>query len=169
MEDYVREVVPVGIDVELTNKPDWASSSDSLVAEFSLKVPGWASGAGKRALLPVGLFTAPEKHLYEHSTRVHPLYFRFRYQKLDNVQIELPLGWQVSSLPQPVTQDAKLIVYNAKAENKNGTLHLERHLTVELGFLEQKYYPTLRNFYQLVKNADEQQIVLQPLGVASGN
>src|SRR5437870_13731538 len=84
-------------------------------------------------------------------------------------QIDLPLGWQVSSLPQPVTQDAKLIVYNSKADNKNGTLHLERHLTVELALLEQKYYPTLRNFYQLVKNADEQQIVLQPLGAASGN
>jgi len=169
LEDYVREAVPAGIDVELTNKPDWASSSGSLVAKFSLKVPGWVSGAGKRALLPVGLFSAPEKHMYEHATRVHPLYFRFMYQKLDDVQIDLPLGWQVSSLPQPVTQDAKLIVYNSKADNKNGTLHLERHLTVELALLEQKYYPTLRNFYQLVKNADEQQIVLQPLGAASGN
>lgn len=169
LEDYVREVVPASIDVELTNKPDWASSSSSLVAEFSLKVPGWASGAGKRALLPVGLFSAPEKHMYEHSTRVHPLYFRFMYQKLDDVQIELPLGWQVRSLPQPVTQDAKLLVYNSTAENRNGTLHLERHITVELGILEQKYYATLRNFYQLVKNADEQQIVLQPLGLSSGN
>ncbi len=169
LEDYVKGIIPVGIEVDLTNKPDWASSSPSFVAEFSLKVPGWVSGAGRRALLPVGLFSAPEKHMYEHSTRVHPLYFQYMYQKLDDVQIELPLGWQVGSLPQPVTQDAKLIVYNLKTENKNGTLHLERHLTVDLISLEQKYYPTLRNFYQLVKNADEQQIVLQPLGVSSGN
>lgn len=169
LEDYVRETIPAAIDVDLTNKPDWASSSDRLVAEFTLKVPGWVSGAGKRALLSVGLFSATEKHMYEHSTRVHPLYFRFMYQKLDDIQIELPLGWQVSSLPQPVTQDAKLLVYNSKAESKNGTLHLERHLTVELGLLDQKYYPTVRKFYQVVKNADEQQIVLQPLGAASGN
>src|SRR2546429_5712277 len=47
--------------------------------------------------------------------------------------------------------DALPIFYNSKADNKNGTLHLERHLTVELALLEQKYYPTLRNFYQLVK------------------
>jgi hypothetical protein len=169
LEDYVQGMVPVGIDVELTNKPDWASSSPRFVAEFSMKVAGWVSGAGRRALLPVGLFSAPEKHMYEHATRVHPLYFQFMYQELDDVQIELPLGWQVSSLPQPVTQDAKLIVFNRKAENKNGTLRLERHLTFNLLSLEQKYYPTLRNFYQLVKNADEQQIVLQPLGVSSGN
>jgi hypothetical protein len=169
LEDYVKEVVPVGIDVELTNKPNWTSSSPNLTAEYTLKVPGWVSGAGKRALLPVGLFSASEKHMYEHSTRVHPVYFHFMNQEVDDVQIALPLGWQVGSLPQPVTQDGKAIVYNLKTENKNGTLHLERHLKIELAYLEPKYYPTLRNFYQLVKNADEQQIVLQPMGVPSGN
>lgn len=169
LEDYVKEVVPVGIDVELSNKPDWTSSSPNLTAEFSFKVPGWVSGAGKRALLPVGLFSAPEKHMYEHATRVHPLYFRYMYQKQDDVQIELPLGWQVGSLPKPVTQDAKAVVYNLKTENKNGTLHLERRIKIELAYLEPKYYPTLRNFYQLVKNADEQQIVLQPVGAPAGN
>src|SRR5690349_4181959 len=33
LEDYVRETVPATIEVDLTNKPDWASSSPSLVAE----------------------------------------------------------------------------------------------------------------------------------------
>jgi len=169
LEDYVKEIIPVGIDVELTNKPDWTSSAPMLVAEYSLKVPGWVAGAGKRALLPVGLFSAPEKHMYEHATRVHPLYFRYMYEKSDDVRIELPLGWQVSSLPQPATNDAKVLVYSLKAENDKGTLHLERHLKSSLTILEQKYYNALRNFYQSVRSADEQQIVLQPLGVSSGN
>lgn len=169
LEDYVKEIIPVGIEVEQTNKPDWSSSSPSFVAEFTLKVPGWVSGAGRRALLPVGLFSAPEKHVYEHASRVHPLYFHYTHQELDDIQIELPLGWQVNSLPQPVKQDVKAIVFNLNTENKNGTLHLERHLTFDLITLDQKYYPTLRNFYQLVKNADEQQIVLQPQGVSSRN
>ena len=169
LEDYVKENVPVGIEIELTNKPDWTSSSTNLIAKYTLKVPGWVSGAGRRALFPTGLFSAPEKHMYEHSTRVHPLYFHYAYEKVDDVQVELPLGWQVSSLPQPVTQDAKAIVFISKAENNKGTLHLERHLKMDLISLDQKYYSTLRNFYQLVKNGDEQQIVLQPMGVSSGN
>ena len=169
LEDYVKEIVPVGIDVELTNKPDWTSSAPTLVAEYSLKVPGWVSGAGKRALMPVGLFGGPEKHMYEHSTRVHPLYFHYMYEKSDDVRIELPLGWQVSSLPQPVTNDAKLLLYTMKAENEKGALRLERHLKCSLTILEQKYYNALRSFYQSVRSADDQQIVLQPLGVSSGN
>ena len=169
LEDYVKEIVPVGIEVELTNKPDWTSSAPALVAEYSLKVPGWVSGAGKRALMPVGLFGGPEKHMYEHSTRVHPIYFHYMYEKADDIRIELPLGWQVGSLPQPVTNDAKLLVYTTKAENDKGALHLERHLKCSLTILEQKYYNALRNFYQSVRSADEQQIVLQPLGVSAAN
>lgn len=169
LENYVKEIVPVGIEVALTNKPDWDSSSPSFEAEYTLKVPGWVSGAGRRALLPVGLFSATEKHLYEHSTRVHSLYFHYMSQRMDDIQIELPLGWQVTSVPAPVTQDAKLLVFKSRTENRNGTLHLERSLRADLISLEPKYYPSLRNFYQLVKNADEQQIVLQPVGVSSGN
>jgi hypothetical protein len=169
LEDYVKEVIPAGIEVELTSKPDWTSSSPSMAAEFSLKVPGWASGAGKRALLPVGLFSGPEKHMCEHSTRVHPLYFQYLFEKTDDVHVELPLGWQISSLPQPQNTDAKVMAYTLKVENEKGSLHFERHLRSGLTFLDQKYYPALRNFYQAVRTGDEQQVVLQPAATAASN
>jgi hypothetical protein len=165
LEDEVKEAVPVGIEVEITNKPDWASSASTLVAEFNLKVPGWVSGAGRRGLMPVGLFSAPEKHMCEHATRVHPLYFHYASEIFDDVRIDLPLGWQVSSLPQPQTNDAKVMLYSLKVDNEKGTLHLERRLRRELISLEQKYYPALRSFYQTVSTGDEQQVVLQPAGI----
>jgi hypothetical protein len=139
------------------------------VAEYSLKVPGWVSGAGKRALFPVGLFSGPEKHMFEHSDRVHPLYFQFMYEKKDDVHIELPLGWQVSSLPKAQNNDAKLVAYTLGVSNDKGSLHMERHLRFGITMLEQKYYGALRNFYQSVRSGDDQQIVLQPLGTSAGN
>jgi Domain of Unknown Function with PDB structure (DUF3857) len=164
LEDEVKEDVPVGIEVELMNKPDWNSSASTLAAEFTLKVPGWVSGAGHRALLPVGLFSAPDKHMCDHSTRVHPLYFHYPSERFDDARIELPLGWQVSSLPQPQTNDAHVILYDLKVENDKGTLHLTRTLRRDIISLEQKYYPALRSFYQTVRTGDEQQVVLQPAG-----
>ncbi len=169
LEDEVREAIPATIEVELTNKPDWASSAPTLVAQFDLKVPGWISGAGRRALMLVGLFSAPEKHMCEHATRIHPLYFHYASEKLDDVRIDLPAGWQVGSLPQPKTEDGKVILYSLKVENDKGTLHLERRLRRDLISLEQKYYPALRNFYQTVRTEDEQQIVLQPGTSAATN
>lgn len=169
LEDYVKEIIPAGSEVELTNKPEWTSSTPSLVAEYTLKVPGWVAGAGKRALCSVGLFSGPEKHMFEHSIRVHPLYFHYLFEKTDDVHIELPLGWQVGSLPQAQDNDAKVIAYSLKVENNKGSLHLERHLKSNLTFLEQKYYGALRNFYQSVRSGDDQQIVLQPMGTSGGN
>ncbi len=169
LEDDVRYAIPASIEVELTNKPDWTSSDPNLVAEFDLRVPGWASGAGRRALMAVGLFGATEKHMCEHTTRVHPMYFHYASEKVDKLTIDLPLGWQVSSVPQPTTNDAKVVLYAMKVENSNGTLHVERRVKSDIISLDPKYYPALRQFYQTVRTADDQQIVLQPASAAASN
>jgi transglutaminase-like putative cysteine protease len=169
LEDQVKEYIPVGIELELTNQPDWGSSTPTLVAEFELKVPGWVSGAGRRALVPVGLFSAPEKHAFEHANRVHAIYFSYPSQKFDDVTVDLPLGWQVNSLPPVQDLDAKAALYSLKVENNKGTLHLTRRLNMDLLMVEVRLYPTLRNFFQVVRTGDEQQIVLQPGAAAAAN
>jgi len=169
IEDVVREFIPVGIDVDLKNKPDWSSSSPTLVGEFELKVQGWASAAGHRALIPVGLFGAPEKHVFEHAARVHPIYFDFPTARIDDVTIELPLDWKVNSVPPDHKDEGRVCSYNTTAENKNGTLHLTRNLNINALVLDTKYYGALRKFFQMVKTTDEQQIVVQPGGISASN
>jgi hypothetical protein len=165
----VKEYIPAAAELELTNHPDWKNSSQSLVAEFDVKIPGWVSGAGRRALMPVGIFSAPEKHIFEHANRVHPLYFEFPFEKLDDVTVDLPLDWQVQNLPQPQKQDAHVIAYDLKAEKDSGSLHLTRRLTIDVLLLEPKYYGALRNFFQVVRTGDEEQIILQPANASAHN
>ena len=169
LEDEVKESIPAASEVELTNQPDWKSSTPPLVAEFTLKVPGWVAGAGRRALLPVGLFSAPEKHLFDHADRVQPVYFEYPFQRVDDINIELPLGWQISTLPAPQKQDGHIIGYTMQAENNKGTLHLNRTLNIDILLLEPKYYAALRNFFQTVRTVDEQQVILQPAGASASN
>jgi Domain of Unknown Function with PDB structure (DUF3857) len=169
LEDEVREAIPVACDVELTGEPDWKSSSPSLVAEFSLKVTGWVSAAGKRALLPVGLFDANEQHLFDHADRVQPIYFEFPFQRSDDVSIDLPLGWQISTVPQPQRLDAKAITYTFNVLNDKGTLHLNRILNVDVLFLPVGSYPSLRKIFQIVRTGDEQQVILLPGGSVASN
>jgi Domain of Unknown Function with PDB structure (DUF3857) len=169
IEDQVREFIPVGSDVELTNTPDWSSSAPTLVAEFGMKVQGWASAAGHRALIPVGIFGAPEKHVFEHAARVHPIYFDFPTARTDDVTIELPLDWKVNSLPKGHSDAGKVCAYNTTYENKQGSLHLTRSLNIDTISLETKYYGALRKFFQVVRDGDEQQIVLEPGAAAAAN
>lgn len=169
LEDEAKTYIPAATELELTNKPDWSSSSPALVAEFKLKIPGWVSGAGHRALLPVGIFSASEKNVFEHEGRVHPIYFEFPSQRMDDITIALPLGWEVSSVPHPMDQDKKVVRYVLKAENEKGNVHLTRQLNLDLMLLDQKYYLALRNFFQLVRTGDEEQVVLQPIGSRASN
>ena len=128
LEDQVNEYVPAAIEVELTNQPDWKSSESALTAEFSLKVPGWAAGAGRRALVPVGLFSGTRKARIRSRQSSPPIYFEFPFEKHDDITIELPSGWQVSNLPAPQKQDAHVIVYSLQVENTRNTLHSDPEL-----------------------------------------
>jgi hypothetical protein len=163
LEDELKGQIPAAVEVDLTNKPDWTGSEAPLVADFEIKVPGWAAGAGKRAVMLAGVFTAAEKSMFEHANRVHPVYFEYPFEKVDDVTIDLPLGWQTSSVPKPLSDDGHVVAYNLKVENDKGTLHVQRKLSVDLLLLDLKYYPALRNFFQTVRTTDEQQIVLQPI------
>jgi hypothetical protein len=53
-------------------------------------------------LVPSALFGNTEKHWFEHADRTHPIYFSFPFQKTDDLTIELPLAWHLSSVPNPV-------------------------------------------------------------------
>ena len=169
LEDRIKNQVPVATEAELTSKPEWSDPETPLVAEFDVNVPGWASNAGKRMLIPASLFSAGEKHVFEHANRVHPIYLRYPHEKDDDVTLELPSGWQVASVPPPQAQDGHVVSYALKVENNHNTLHLTRNVRWNFLMLESKYYTALRNFFQTVRTGDEQQIVLQPAAAAASN
>ena len=160
LEDEVKQCIPASADVKLTNQPDWSSSATTLVAEYDVKVPGWASSAGRRQLLPVGLFSESEKHMFEHADRTFPIYFYFPFLIQDDVTVELPQGLHVNSLPPQQNVPGKVVSYEMVADGKGGNLHWSRHLSLDILMMQTKYYPALRNFFQTVRAGDEQQVVL---------
>jgi hypothetical protein len=162
LEQELEGGVNSGIEAKLTSTPDWTGTETPLVAEFDFRVPGWAASAGNRLLMPVGLFGGSEKHMFEHSARVHPLYFTFPYQHTDEVVMELPPGWQVTSVPKASAADIKIATYNSSVQPSGSTLTLKRELALKTVFIQQKFYGDVRDFYQAVRAGDEDQIVVTP-------
>lgn len=162
LEEAVTSEIEGSARAELINKPDWTSSGTPLVAEFDLKIPDFLVNAGSRAVIPAAIFTKAEKHAFEQTNRVHPIYIEYPYQKVDDLTLELPDGWHAGSLP-PATDLAQHseIRYSVKAENGQGAVHLTRNLAIGFMLLQPKYYPALRNFFQSVRTGDSQQVVLE--------
>jgi hypothetical protein len=169
LENALRRQVPVTSEVELTGQPEWSNSETPLIAEFHISIPGWGSNAGKKTAIPSAVFSAPEKRLFEHAERVHPLYIDYPYERLEDVTIEVPTGWQIENVPEPKEIDAHVVSFSAKVEKDHTTLHLTRKVSWEFLLLEQKYYPALRNLFQTIRTNDERQILLTPAAAAAGN
>jgi Domain of Unknown Function with PDB structure (DUF3857) len=169
LEDELKSYIPATIDADLTNQPDWKSTGPALVAEFHVRIPGWVSGAGRRAMLPVGLFSAPEKQIFAREDRTYPICFNYPFQRKDDVTIDLPAGWTISSVPPVQDKDARAAEYTLKVDDKKTEVHITRTVRSDLFLVPKETYPALRSFYQLVRIGDEQQIVLQPGSVAAAH
>jgi hypothetical protein len=161
LESRVRGCIPATSHVRLTNQPEWNNSALPLVAELNVRIPGWASPAGHHVLVPVGLFSAHEKHVFDHAERIHPIYVAYPYVEADDIDIQIPSGWKVSSLPPGWHDTGKTVAYTLSAQNDKGTIHISRELTVEFILMDSKYYPALRNYFQEIKTTDDQQVVLE--------
>jgi hypothetical protein len=160
LEADLKAAIPAESEVSLTVAPDWQSSDASMAAEFTVVVKAWVTDAGHRRILNLALFGAGERHLFDHAFREHPLYFQFRSQTSDDLNIVLPAGWEVANLPKPAADDKVAFKYAASAEVSGRQLHLRRDLTFNALLLGPEYYDTVRTFFQGVRAADEQQLVL---------
>ena len=160
LEDTVKGYIPAASEVALTNQPEWKNPEAPLVAEFNLKVPGWATAAGNHFIVTAGLFGGAEKHAFDHVDRIYPVYMPFPSIASDDVDIQVPAGWQVSGLPQGWQKATGPISFSLTAQNNNGKLHLERKLTINFILLDRKYYTAFRNYFQQIKVADDQQFIL---------
>jgi hypothetical protein len=169
IDNRIRRQIPESAKVKLLNEPDWTNPETPLVAEFHITIPDWASAAGKRTIFSVGVFAANEKKLFERENRIQPIYISYPYQKEDDITIELPEGLEASGVPAPQNVDGHIVTYNLKVENGHTTVHITRKLTWDFLFLDQKYYGSLRNFFQTVRTNDDQQVVLEPAVKTSSN
>jgi hypothetical protein len=160
LEAQLQAAIPAASDVKLTNAPDWSRDDEDLVAEYTLKIDGWAQGAGQRTLFTAGLFSAQERGVFTHDARVQPIYFEFPYQHTDEVDIALPADLRVGALPEHKYTEFETAHYSFSAERSNGGLHLRRDLSSDLLLVGAKFYPQIRDFYQAIRAGDAEQIVL---------
>ncbi len=169
LEEHVKQYISVAAEVELQGQPDWSSSSPDLTAEFKIKIPGWMTSAGKRTLLPVGIFSASEKGMFERSDRVHPVYFDYPFQKIDDIWIEFPENWKIGDLPAQQNNRGASVAYSLEVAQEKSKLHITRSLEVDVLSIPLDQYASLRAFFQFVRTGDDAQVMLQPQVATASN
>jgi hypothetical protein len=160
MENEVREMLPNGSRVDFVSATGWEDPEAQLSATFKVEVPSFASNAGKRMLVPTGLFETNNRQPFTHGERKHPVYFNYPYYTIDDVQIVFPSRLRVENLPetQPVKTDYAL--YQCKRELKGNALSFSRTFAMGGIAFPREEYDGLRKFFAGVTSGDTEQVVL---------
>ncbi len=163
LEDDLKALLPAASMIKLVQSKGWDQPNDRLQGVFNVEIPSFATSTGKRLILPTALFEQGEKQPFVHQQRKNPVYFSYPYRTYDNVQMTLPSGLKVESLPQKQSVNPEFGIYTAERTQKGNMLELRRDFAIGGFAFQLSNYPELKSFYEKMKSGDEEQIVLQNL------
>ena len=161
LEDEIRNSLPAGAQVTLTNAPDWDKTEGMLVAKFKVAGP-FASNNGQRWVVPVHFFEAGEKPRFGSVQRTNPVYFNYASREVDEVHIVLPAGVAVENLPAKQEAKTAYALYRAeqKAEGAAGIV-ASRDMAINSVLFSPAEYKELKDFYDKVALSDNQTVDLK--------
>jgi len=169
LEDQIRAWMPAGSEFSVTKIANWDDIEQPVHVEGSLKIPGFATSAAQRLLMPVELFQMQQSREFASEKRTNFVYFQYPYEEIDDIKVHLPAGYKVESVPPSHNTDLKAVACDISAETQGSTIEIKRHLSVRGLIFTKDEYPTLRRFFGMVKANDNSQMVLQNATSAKNN
>jgi hypothetical protein len=129
------------------------------------------SAAGKHFFLPGLFFESHAKHPFvAQDKRTIPVDVHYPKMERDDVTYDLPAGFTVEGMPQAAnTAWPGHALLKIVSSGQNGSVTVERILAYNFSVLDPKDYSDLRDFYQKVAAADQQQLVLIRAAQKKGN
>jgi len=160
LEDEVKTWLPNGANVKMASADGWESSDGPLTASFNIEIPSYASAAGKRLLVPSYLFQATQMDAFKHAERKFPVYFPYAFSESDKINIKIPDGYRIETVPQVQSATIGFAAYQNLVVFDGKQLVTQRLLQVNGIFFKLEQYPDVRDFFGKVRAGDEQQAVL---------
>jgi transglutaminase-like putative cysteine protease len=164
LETELKDLLPEGSVVTLKDIRSLTDPDQPLVAMFAVEIPDISSSAGSRRLVPLSIFAAGQKNPFRHEKRVHPVYFRYPFQELDVVELSLPPGCKVETLPQDQQADLQVGIYRNAWAQDGAKITFQRAFAVMGVFYNRDYYAPLRAFFDRASSSDQESAVLQVAG-----
>jgi hypothetical protein len=168
--EHMRGLVPDGVNAEFDHflgLEDYHSALMGIV-----KLSGiMGNSTGKRIFLPGVFFESRVKHPFvAQDTRQTSVDMEYADDVRDVVTYRLPDTFTVESAPSttsiPWTGHA---VFNLKSTVDKNKIDVARNLTRAFTMVPPQDYAALRDFYQKVSTADQQQLVLTVVKANPGN
>ena len=119
---------------------------------------------GKMFIDPLLFFTL-KKNPFVQETRQMPIYFGYPKQEKYNINLEIPEGYAVESIPKSMKiaseDNVILFVMNSQVEGNKIQIIITKEINAAI--MEAEYYSNLKDFFQKIIDKQNEKIVLKKI------
>ncbi|MDC8003172.1 DUF3857 domain-containing protein [Aureisphaera galaxeae] len=156
--DYVDNITLKSVAFD--NNKEAVKLSETI--EFDAR--SYTSTAGENLIFPVNVLNRFTYIPKRYKNRKFPLYISRGFVDEDEVSIELPPGFGVTSLPEPIQLETKFGMYTSQlTETEPGKYKYQRKFEIHEGEFPKEEYENYRKFMKKVARHDNQKIILTKL------
>jgi hypothetical protein len=144
-------------DVKWENMPE---VDKELVLSYSVTASAYAKAMGPMLMVRPRVLGSDAVEVDEKK-RVYPVNLGETMLKQDEFEMELPAGYVVDELPEPVKMDVEFAGYESQAKVEGNTLHYIRTYTVREVEVPAAKYEDLRKLMGTIRNDERSSVVLR--------
>ena len=148
-------------DYDLTN----SNLADPVVEKYSIKSSNVSEIIGDKIYFSPMLFFAMDENPFKQETREYPVDFSFPFRDKYMVNITIPEGYAVESLPKSIAiaMDMKYGTFNYTVTATDTQIQLSTVLDINTSIIAPDDYNTLKEFFKVVVEKQSEKIVLKKI------
>lgn len=164
-KDKVKEYLQHQLDfatyeVGRFNYKENQSRFPTIDEELDITVSNYATITGKRLFIVPNIMSRHARRLTPNESRKYEVELDMEYRDIDSVEITIPAGYSVESVPQEVVLDTKFGRFRSSVKMEGNRILYYRSLDHYAGKFPAKEYAELVKFYDAMYKADRAKLVL---------
>lgn len=128
---------------------------------MDLEIRNYASLSGDRLFVPLNLMNRSTNISKKVKDRKTDLLFRREYCDTDSIQFEIPMGFEIESMPQDLIIDTEFGRYESKILQKENQITFVRNVFFKKGKFPADQYEEFRNYQKAKVKADKVKLILK--------
>lgn len=164
LEKELTDVLPMGASATLTKVENFDNNDPAMIAYYAVSVPGFATAAGDKMLMPVSPLLGAARYPFRTTERKYPVYFPYPFRDFDDIVITLPEGLTSEVRPAARKDQNDFSAYSLVCAMEGpGKIHIQRDLVIKKSFFPVEQYGAVKALFDTVRASDEAQIIFTTL------
>ena len=166
-QNYLEKVENDFPDIQISdyNIENSKEVSKPVNENFNFTIDNQCEIIGDRIYINPQLFLAETKNPFVQEKRDYPIYFGYPTQEKFNINIEIPKGYAVESIPKAIKLQTRenIVSFTFNAEISNNTIQIAIVEDSNKQLVSSAVYPVLKDFYKQMIDKLNEKIVLKKI------